>query len=70
MTPEQRTRIEQFRQKAIAKTITVEEMKEAVILMRESRLAAQAANASSGKSRKPKAPARSADDLLGELEGL
>ncbi len=70
MTPEQRTRIEQYRQLAIAKTITVEQMKEAVILMRESRLAAQAANASSGKSKKPKAPKKSADELLGELEGL
>lgn len=69
MTPEQRTRIEQFRQKAIEKTLTIEEMKEAVVLMRETRLTAQAANASSGKA-KPKAPKKSAEDLLSELEGL
>jgi hypothetical protein len=69
MTPEQRTRYEEFKRKAIDNTITVDELKTAVILMRESRLNAQAANASSGKS-KAKKTVKSADDLLNELEGL
>lgn len=69
LSPEQQTRLAQYREKNADGSLTIDELKEAVIMMREARLAAQAANAASGKVKK-KAPTKSADDLLGELENL
>lgn len=69
LTPEQQTKLAYYRSKNADGTITVDELKDAVIMMREARLAAQAANAASGKTKK-KTPSKSADDLLGELENL
>lgn len=68
LSPEQQTRLALYRSKNADGTLTIDELKEAVIMMREARLAAQAANAASGKSKKK--PTKSADDLLGELENL
>lgn len=57
-----------WRAKAADNTITLEEMKEAVIAMRAGRMEAAAANASSSKkSSKPKAKVEDADDMLNEL---
>lgn len=69
LSPEQQTRLAHYREKNADGSLTIDELKEAVIMMREARLAAQAANAASGKTKK-KAPTKSADDLLGELESL
>ena len=69
LTPELQSKFSDWRHKAISGTITTEEMKEAILALRGSRRsAADAAKAS--KSRSTKGPARSVDDLLGELEGL
>jgi hypothetical protein len=57
-----------WRAKATAGTLTTEEMKEAILALRGSRrTAADAAKATKSRA---KGPTRSADDLLGELEGL
>lgn len=67
-TSEQLQRINELRQKSLNNTITIDELKEGIILMRESRMGAQIANKAS--KTKSKAPARSADDMLSELGGL
>lgn len=68
LTPEVQSKLAEYRSKSSAGTLTQEEMKDAIILLRGSRmLAAQAAKSSRSKS---KAPARSADSLLEELGGL
>jgi len=60
-------RIAQWRQKVQDKTITLDEMKEAIVFMRGGRLAAtHAASESKAKSR-VKPEARNTDDLLREL---
>jgi hypothetical protein len=57
-----------WRQKCIDGTITIEEMREAVAVMRGDRkAAAQAAAASSKRTAKPKAQVQSADEMLDEL---
>jgi hypothetical protein len=61
------SKIALWRSKAIDNTLTIEEMREAVLLMREGRIAAQA---SAGKAKKAKGPTKSADDILGELDGI
>ena len=69
LTPEVQSKIAEYRAKATAGTLTIEEMRNAIILLRGNRtLAAQQVKSSRSKS--AKAPARSADDLLGELGGL
>lgn len=67
ISPELQNRIAQWRAKAIDNTLTVEEMREAVIIMRESRHAASISAAKSAKASRTKAPAKTADELLGEL---
>ncbi len=68
-SPELQSRILLWRHKAEEGTLTKDEMREAVIAMREGRLSASAA---SDKSRAKKAlkAIPSADDLLNEIEGL
>lgn len=56
-----------WRQKAAAGTITPGEMREAILLLRESR---RSAAAEPTKRTTKKGPAKSADDLLSELGGL
>ncbi len=68
-TPELQAKIAGWRQKAIDGTLSVEEMKEAIIALRGDRLsAAHASEASKRKTAKAVIP--SANDLLAELEGL
>lgn len=59
-----------WRQKAVEGTLTQDEMREAIALMRAGRAAGQTASAS-GTSRRAKAKAEipSADDMLNELGG-
>ena len=59
-------RIQQLRAKVADKTITTEELREGLMLMREDRVAAHATSVSS-KTRK--APVN-AESLLSELDGL
>jgi len=69
MTPEIQSRISVLRQKSLDKTITIEEMREAIILMRSGRVgAAIASDTSRRKTAKKVVP--SADDLLNELGEL
>jgi 4-hydroxy-L-threonine phosphate dehydrogenase PdxA len=58
-----------YRRKAADGTITLEEMREAVQLMRQGRISA-IATAGSTKRTSTKAPVKSADQLLSELENL
>lgn len=69
MSPEVVQKISIIRQKMIDGTATVEELKEAVTLMRGDRKAAAAAPSSSSTSRKKmaKAEIKSADEMLDEL---
>lgn len=66
-TPEVQSRLAALRAKSAANTLTLDEMKEAVALMRGSRLSAAE---QAKKSKSKKAPAKSADDLLSELGSL
>lgn len=64
--PEVQNKISQWRQKAIAGTLSLEEMREAIIALRMGRRSAVVEAAS--KSRK--GPSKSAEDLLSELDKL
>lgn len=66
--PDLQSRISDWRRKSADGTITLDEMKQAIIALRSGRKAAAEASASSGK--RTKTPTRSADDLLNELGGL
>lgn len=71
MTPEELARIQVLRDKARNNTLTMEETKEAIALLRSGRAAAsQTAAKSSSKRASAKAPAKSGDDLLSELEAI
>lgn len=65
-SPEVQSRLAQLRQKSLTNEITLDEMKEAIRLMRADRHAALDAQKRS-KASTSKAPARSADDLLKSL---
>ena len=68
MSPEVIAKLAILRQKAAEGTLSVDEMKEAVILMRGDRKATASAPASSGTRRaKAKAEIKSADEMLDEL---
>lgn len=73
MTPELINKLAIWRAKAADKTITMDEMKEAIIALRGSRKQAVEA-AAAGRTRasgaKAKPSDKSVDDMLGELEGL
>ena len=69
ISPELLAKIALWRQKAIEGTLTLEEQKEAIRVMRADRR--NAATSSEGARRKKaKAEIGSADDMLGELKGL
>jgi hypothetical protein len=69
MTPDVQNRIAILRQKLLDDTATLEEYKEAILLMRQGRQAAATASAAS-KTRKAAAAIPSADDMLAELNDL
>jgi hypothetical protein len=67
-SPEDNAAISTYRAKAAAGTLTQEELKHAVTLLRQARMSAVQ---SSAKKRSAAAKqTRNADDLLNELEGL
>lgn len=68
-TPELAAKIAIWRQKALDGTLTVEEMKEAILARREGRISASYAS-DTARRKKAKAEIPSADALLSELEGL
>jgi len=69
MSPEMMQKIAQWRQKALENTLTVEDMKEAILALRGDRRGAAVASEKSKTKKAPKV-VQSADDLLSELEGL
>lgn len=68
-SPEIQGNIAVWRQKAIEGTLTDEELRQAILIMREGRIGASIASDAS-KTKKAKAIIPSAADLLSELEGL
>lgn len=66
--PELQSKIALWRSKSADGTITLDEMKQAILALRSGRQSA--AVAAAGSKTKSKAPARSADDLLSELGGI
>lgn len=68
LSPEDQSRIAVIRAKAADGTATTEDYKEFIRTLRQGRTAALTATAASRA--KAKAAIPSADDLLGELEGL
>ena len=70
MTPEVSARIAILRQKALDNTLTLEDCKEGITLLRQGRVsAAYASENSRAKKTAVKAAIPSADDLLAELGG-
>ena len=73
LDPETQSKISNWRRRAAAgETLSIEEMREAILLLRQGRLSASQAAATSKRSSggRSKAPTKSADDLLSELGGL
>lgn len=68
-SPELQSRIQLWRQKCQEGTMSREDYREAIALLREGRLAA-AQSAASSRSAKGKKPPADGESLLGELEGL
>lgn len=66
-SPEVQSRLAILRAKAADDTITPEELREAVQILRADR---RSAAATPSKSSRAKGPVRSADSLLGELDAL
>jgi hypothetical protein len=69
MTPEINAKVAIWRQRAIDGTLTLEEMKEAILVLRGGRVSA-AATSESSRRKKAKVEVPSADDLLNELGEL
>lgn len=68
MTPDLLAKIEEWRRKSADGTITMDEQKEAILLLRQTRVTAlTASKASKAKGGGKKGPAKSADQLLAEL---
>ena len=68
ISPELQNKMAEWRHKAAADTLPIDEMREAILALRASRRSA--ADSKPTKATRSKAPARSADDMLGELGGL
>lgn len=66
-SPETLNRIAEWRRKSEDRTITPDELKAAIIVLRENR---RTATVPTKKASRAKAPARSADSLLSELDNL
>lgn len=67
--PELQSKIALWRSRSADGTITQDEMKQAIIAIRQGRVSAATA-AGESKKRTSKSPSRSADDLLSELGSL
>lgn len=66
--PELQSKITLWRQRMADGTITLDEMREAILSLRGGRKAALEANEASAKGTRAKRPARNADDMLKELD--
>lgn len=66
MSPELQSKISLWRAKAVNGTLTPDEMKEAILALRQDRIGASIASAAS-KRTKAKAEIPDADDLLAEM---
>lgn len=66
---ELQSKIANWRLRAAEKTLTLEEMKEAIVYLRAGRVNA-ASSAAATKRKKAIAAVPSADDMLSDLEGL
>ena len=66
MTPEVNSKIAVWRAKAAANTLTLEDMREAIVVLRGSRVGAAHASATA-RQKKAKAEIPSAEDMLSEL---
>ena len=70
MTPEMREKITILRQKALEGPLSLEDMKEAIILLRSDRQSASMAASEAAKRGRAKQTVKSADDMLKELGGF
>lgn len=70
VTPESQTLIAQLRQRTADGTVSLDDYRLAIKLVREGRIAAATASAKALKGKKPKAQQKSTDELLGELGEL
>ncbi len=69
-TPELINRVQELRRKVHDGTITLDEQKEAIILLRAGRISAAQAASASKSTKAKKAPKQSAEDMLAELDGM
>jgi len=69
LSPEMQSKVQLWRQKAREGTLTTEERREAIQLLRQDRIGAAQTSTASRAKKAPKAPIN-ADDLLSELDGL
>lgn len=69
VSPELSSKIAYWRSRSLEGTITIDEMKEAILALRQDRKAAAEASEASGSKRK-KAPPKNVDDMLSELDSL
>jgi hypothetical protein len=70
LSPELQSKMLIWRQKSKEGTITIDEMKEAIIALRESRkTAAETSSSPRAKSKSPPSD-KKVEDMLSELEGL
>jgi transposase-like protein len=67
LTPERQAQVSLWRQQAIDGTLSLEDMKAAVLVLREGRMGAAAASDAS-RTKKAKKVVKTADELLGELK--
>lgn len=67
MSPDTLARIEHWRRKAVDGTLTTDEMKQAVLDMREDRKRAGPSTGEASRRKKAKAEIPSADDMLDEM---
>lgn len=68
MTPETQLRLQEIRQKSLCNTATVEELREAMTIMRGDRAKAAAVSSKSKTTKAAKAKPIDSDDLLSELD--
>jgi len=70
ISPELQSKIANWRRRSLTGEITLDEMKEAVLLIRGQRSSAAAAAATASAGKRKKAPAKNVDDMLNELGSL
>lgn len=69
MNPELQTKMAAWRQKAVDNTLTIEDMREAINMLRAGRKSAAVASESSRRTKARKV-VKTADEMLSELEGI